>query len=183
MEFWGRNNFEHRISALTPKLYSIAHSWGCSKDVCDDLIQETVVTALDKQEQLRDPDAMDCWTIRILVNVHRQYLRKKKWLTSLDDVELVNDFGPACELESNRTVDNVRKAISYLSDEHKKVLLLVDMEGLSYREVSEVLDIKLGTVMSRLGRARNNLRNFLQMSCLPEEQSKEESGSTLRSVK
>ena len=183
MGFWARKHFEQRISGLIPKLYAIAHSWGCTRDTCDDLIQETVATALDKQEQLRDPEALDCWVIRILVNVHRQHLRKRKWLTSLDDVELVNDFGPVCQLESKRTVDRVREAISLLSNEHKKVLLLVDMEGLSYRDVSEVLDIKLGTVMSRLGRARNKLRDFLQVSGLSEEQPQEQNNTTLRSIK
>lgn len=183
MGFWKKKQFEQQISALTPKLYGIAYSWGCVRDTCDDLIQETVAIALDKQEQLRDPEAMDCWVIRILVNVHRQYLRKRKWLTNLEDVELVDDFGPAYQFESNRTVERVREAIRQLSDEHKKILVLVDMEGLSYREVSEVLDIKMGTVMSRLGRARNNLRERLLVNDLHNEQQPEVKKPNLRSVK
>ena len=182
MGFWRRKQFEHRVSALIPRLYSIAHSWGCVRDTCDDLIQETVAIALDKRDQLRDPSALDCWIIRILVNVHRQHLRKIKWLTTLED-ELIDDFGPAYQLESSRTVERVRAGINRLSDEHRKILVLVDMEGLSYREVSEVLEIKLGTVMSRLGRSRNNLRNFLLASDLSEEQVQEKNKTVLRSVK
>lgn len=181
MGFWKKKQFEHRVTALIPRLYSIAHSWGCVRDICDDLIQETVSIALDKRDQLRDPSALDCWTIRILVNAHRQYLRKRKWLTTLDDIELVDDFGPANQFESNRIVERVRNAIQKLSDEHKKILVLVDMEGLSYRDVSKVLDIKMGTVMSRLGRARNNLRESLSANDLHNEP--EIKKPNLRSVK
>jgi len=126
------------------------------------LVQETVTIALDKFAQLRDPNAFEVWVIRILVNAHRQYLRQHRWLTTLDDDSLILDeLGPSQHLESARTVDRVRAAISMLSDEHKKVVVLIDMEEMSYREVAEVLDIKLGTVMSRLGRARKRLRAIL----------------------
>ena len=77
----------------------------------------------------------------------------------------------------------MRAGINQLSNEHRKILVLVDMEGLSYREVSEVLEIKLGTVMSRLGRARNKLRNFLLTSGLSEDQAQERNKIFLRSVK
>lgn len=163
MGIWGRKRLENRIHSLVPRLYAIAHSWGCTRDTCDDLIQETISIGLDKYKQLRNPDLLDGWIIRILVNTHRQHLRKGKWLTTLDNDELIEEHGPVSQLESNRTIERVQRAISLLSDEHRKVLVLVDMEGMSYREVASVLDIKLGTVMSRLGRARNNLRKVLNL--------------------
>jgi len=163
-----RKHHEQKISNIIPRLYSIAHSWGCNRDVCDDLVQETVTTALDKYKQLRDPSAFNCWVIRILVNTHRQHLRKQRWLTDLDDDDLIHEFGPEQIMETERTVNSVRTAIRRLSDEHRKVLVLVDMEGLSYREVAEVLDLKLGTVMSRLGRARVRLKTLLLVESRPE---------------
>ncbi len=183
MRLWGRNRLEHRIDALIPRLYAIARSWGCTSDVCDDLIQETLSISLAKQAQLRDPVALDCWVIRILVNAHRQYLRKRKWLTTLDDTELVEEMGPNYHLESDRTVKRVRLAINTLSDEHRKVLVLIDMEGLSYRDAADVLDIKIGTVMSRLARARNKLRTLLSDDDFLETGSKEHRRIGLRSVK
>jgi len=163
MGFWVKNRLEKRINLLIPRLYAIAYSWGCAKDTCDDLIQETITIGLDKHKQLRDPELLDSWIIRILVNTHRQYLRKEKWLTTLEDNELTDEIGPVHQLESNRTIERVQQAICLLSAEHRKVLVLVDMEGMSYREVARVLDIKIGTVMSRLGRARNNLRKILNL--------------------
>jgi len=175
---WCKKKYhEQRISELIPRLYSIAHSWGCKQDVCDDLVQETVTTALVKYKQLRDPKALNCWVIRILVNSHRQYLRKNRWLTTIDDEKLVHDHGPAEEFESAHTVGLVRAAIHMLSPEHQKVLILVDMESLSYREVADVLDIKIGTVMSRLGRARNKLKKILTETNSIVNQVKEDSNT------
>ena len=183
MRLWGRNQLDQRINALLPRLYAIARSWGCAADVCDDLIQETLTTALTKQAQLRDPKSLDCWMIRILVNAHRQYLRKRKWLTTLENAELVEEMGPTNYLESDRTVERVRLGIKALSDEHRKVLVLVDMEGLNYRDAADALDIKIGTVMSRLARARNKLRNLLADDEFLETESIEQSKIGLRSIK
>ena len=126
---------------------------------------------------------VDCWMIRILVNVHRQYLRKRKWLTSLDNTELVEEMEPTYHLESNRTVERVRIGIKALSDEHRKVLVLIDMEGLNYRDAADVLDIKIGTVMSRLARARKKLRQLLSEDDLLETESVANNRAVLRSVK
>ncbi len=183
MRLWARNRLEDRINALMPRLYAISRSWGCMSDVCDDLIQETVTIALAKQDQLRDPEALDCWMIRILVNTHRQYIRKSKWLTTLDQTELVDDMEPTYHLESNHTVERVRMGIQALSDEHRKVLVLVDMEGINYRDTADVLDIKIGTVMSRLARARKRLRKLLSEDDLLETESIAKNRNILRSVK
>lgn len=164
MNWWKRKRIEQQISQLVPRLYSITYSWGCPKDVSDDLVQEAVTTALDKCAQLRDVNTLHCWVIRILVNTHRQYLRKHRWLMTIEDSDLIEEIGPARILEASRNVDKVRAAIALLSDEHRKVLVLVDMEGLSYRDVADVLEIKLGTVMSRLGRARLKLKKILSDS-------------------
>jgi len=183
MRLWGKNQLEDRITALIPRLYAIARSWGCMSDVCDDLIQETITIALSKQDQLRDPNALDCWMIRILVNAHRQYLRKRQWLTTLDSAELMEEMGPTYHLETNRTIERVRFGINALSHEHRKVLVLIDMEGLNYRDAAEALDIKIGTVMSRLARARKKLRKLLAEDELLETESIANSRIILRSVK
>ncbi len=167
MRWWNRRRFEQRIDMLIPRLYSVSLGWGCSKPTCDDLVQETVTTALSKIDQLRNPDAFDVWVFRILVNAHRQLLRRERWLTELDNEFLVDDNGPSRQLETSRTIDRVRHAINRLSDDHRKVLVLVDMEELSYRQVADILEIKLGTVMSRLGRARKRLRSILDEQDTP----------------
>lgn len=189
MDYWKRKRLQSRIKSLSPRLYSIARNLGCSQDICDDLVQETISIGLEKYTQLRNPKLLDSWIIRILVNTHRQYIRDGKWLTTLDSDSLLNEFGPIDQLESNRTIERVQHGISLLSEEHRKILVLVDMEGMRYREVACVLDIKIGTVMSRLGRARNRLRKILDLRKSNSDQntsdinSKKLNRSNLRRVK
>lgn len=162
MTTWERKRLEKRIGALIPKLRIITQAWGCTPDVSDDLVQEAVTIALDKLEQLRNPDALEVWVIRIVTNCHRLYYRNNRSLTELEETQLVEETTPANKLETERTLDQVRAAIGQLNDEHRKVLTLVDMEGMDYKTVAEALDIRIGTVMSRLHRARGKLRCLLE---------------------
>ncbi len=161
MPLWGNGKLHQRVVALTPRLHVIARSWGCSPDLCDDLVQETLATALNKISQLRKEAALEVWVIRILTNSHRLYLRQHKYLSPLDSHELIDELDPQHSLDAQQTIDMVRAAIGLLSDEQRKVLTLVDMESFSYQKVAEILDIKIGTVMSRLSRARAQLRKII----------------------
>lgn len=157
-----RSEVESRLTKLIPRLHRICRAWGASADVCDELVQEAVVTALDKYGQVRNADAFETWTVSIMNNCHLLYLRKHQRETCLQDDTLVDETTPDSRLESTHTVTQVRKAIAQLSDEHRRVLTLIDMEGMSYRETADVLDIRIGTVMSRLCRAREKLRLLLK---------------------
>jgi len=161
MAFWGNGSLHQRVIALTPRLHIIARSWGCSPDLCDDLVQETLATALNKISQLRKEAALEVWVIRILTNNHRLYLRQHQYLSPLDNDELIDELDPQYNLDVQQTIDLVRAAIGLLNDEQRKVLTLVDMEGFSYQEVADILEIKIGTVMSRLSRARTQLRKII----------------------
>lgn len=178
-----RKEVESRVSAMLPRLYNICRAWGTSRDICDELVQETVVTALDKYSQLRDPQALEIWVISILSNCHRMYFRKRSRETNFEDELLIDEVTPDSRVESDRTISLVRKAISQLSTEHRKVLTLVDMEGMSYREVADVLNIRIGTVMSRLCRARERLRVILKEVLHKKEVQQRSSASYLRSLK
>jgi len=162
MTIWERKRLEQRIGALIPRLRIITRAWGCTPDVSDDLVQESVAIALDKLGQLRNPDALEIWVIRIVTNCHRLHHRRNRCLTDLDEDQLIEEATPANKLENERMLDQVRAAINMLNDEHRKVLTLVDMEGMNYKEVAEALDIRIGTVMSRLYRARSKLRTLLE---------------------
>lgn len=161
MPIWGKGIFNQRIVALTPRLHVIARSWGCSPDLCDDLVQDTITTALNKISQLRKEAALEVWVIRILTNKHRLHLRQQQYFTQLEHHEMIDETEPEHSLNSEQTIDLVRSAIGMLEVEQRKVLTLVDMENFSYREVADILDLKIGTVMSRLSRARVRLRDII----------------------
>jgi len=160
------NNTKRRIANLCetiwPKLNRIALSWGCSSEQANDLAQETCMIALDKFQQLRKPEAMESWMISIMNNCHKRYLRDRREVTSLDDNPLPGPDDPENNIDQQSILTRVRRAISQLNDDQRKILTLVDMEGMSYIETANALDLKVGTVMSRLARGRNRLRTLLK---------------------
>jgi len=183
MTIWERKRLEKRIGALIPRLRIITRAWGCTPDVSDDLVQESVATALDKLSQLRNPDALEVWVIRIVTNCHRLHLRRNRFLTDLEEDQLVEEVTPASKLENERTLDQVRAAMGMLNDEHRKVLTLVDMEGMNYKDVAEALEIRIGTVMSRLFRARAKLRSLLEEVLKQDHSESQKKSPTLWGVK
>ncbi|HED16209.1 MAG TPA: RNA polymerase sigma factor [Gammaproteobacteria bacterium] len=156
-----RKKCQQRIEAMRPRLYSIALSWSCGPDLANELVQEALLTALDKLSQLRDTQALEGWLIKILANAHHQHLRRIKPTVNLDDIDLEYNHTPDHEVDREYLIERVRHAIKRLNVDQRHVLTLVDMEGMSYTEVSLALDIRIGTVMSRLSRARSRLRDLL----------------------
>ncbi len=152
------------LETMRPDLYRIAWSW-CHDDAqAEDLVQDTCVKALEKLDQLRNPERLRPWVLRIMANLHRDHYRGRRDIVTLSahDEELAaTDPGPAEAAERNATVVMVHRAITSLGDDQRKVLTLVDVGGFSYAEVAEALEIPIGTVMSRLSRARVRLRREL----------------------
>ena len=113
------------------------------------------------------------WLLRIVTNTCYDYLRaaKRKPTSSLDD-ELNNGEhnirlhdpgeGPGKYLERQELNQVIQQSIGQLSDNHRAVIVLIDIQGLAYEDVAEVLGVSLGTVKSRLSRARARLRDILQ---------------------
>ena len=143
------------------RLYRLAFSWCHQASVSDDLVQEALTKALAKLHQLRDPEALNAWLCGILSNCWRDYLRKTRHIESIDDLVLVEHQTPEHLEEKRYLADKVRRAVAELPQGQRMVVTLVDLQGASYREVAEILSIPVGTVMSRLCRARNTLASKL----------------------
>ena len=148
------------------RLYRVAYSWCRNPALADDLVQETLTKALKKSAQLRDPKARDAWLFTILANCYRDHFRRSREMDDIDDVEISHESTPESESSSTQIVGLVRAAVARLSDGQRQVVTLVDLEGFSYDEVAKILDVPIGTVMSRLCRARNTMKALL----LPEFQ-------------
>lgn len=163
------------------RLYRVAYSWCHSAALADDLVQETLTKALQKSSQLRDPKARDAWLFSILANCYRDHFRKLRDMDDIDEMEISIEVTPETESGRNEIVDKVRAAIGRLPQGQRQVVTLVDLEGFSYVEVAQILDVPIGTVMSRLCRARAAMKDML----LPEFQQNApgSSRSMLRRVK
>ncbi len=161
------------------RLYRIAYSWCHNAALADDLVQETLTKALKYSDQLRDPNTIKSWLYKILTNCWRDHFRRSRETVDIDDVVLVEEHTPEDHHQRMEVVEKVRAGIATLPVGQRQVLTLVDLEGCSYIEVAEILDVPIGTVMSRLCRARRALKDAL----LAAEAPPKEAGAHIRRVK
>jgi RNA polymerase sigma-70 factor (ECF subfamily) len=167
------------LAQARARLYRVAYAWCHHPALADDLVQETLTKALRKSAQLRDPKARDAWLFTILANCYRDHFRRQRDMDDIDDVEISHDSTPESESSRAEIVGMVRAAVARLPDGQRQVVTLVDLEGFSYGEVAQILDVPIGTVMSRLCRARNTMKTLL----LPEFQKNPEMVRDIRRIK
>jgi len=153
-----------RLQGMLPRLCRLAFSWCHDGALAEDLAQETLLKSLARVEQLRDEQALESWLFSILNNVWRDHLRTRREfvdIETLDELVLPDEEGPEQRFSRRQTVRRVRRAIAALPLGQRQVVTLVDIEECSYAEVARALDVPVGTVMSRLSRARQALRVHL----------------------
>ncbi|MDR3391513.1 MAG: RNA polymerase sigma factor [Sulfuriferula sp.] len=153
-----------QIKERRARLYRVAYSWCHDRALADDLVQEALARGLSHLHQLRDPMQMDSWLFKILHNCWRDCLRCQKDFQDVEDMEdylYAHDETPERINSRTQVVDRVRAAVALLPIGQRQVLTLVDLEEFSYNQVAEILAIPVGTVMSRLCRARIALKQTL----------------------
>jgi len=153
---------QERIVESRDKLYRVAYAWCGDEMLADDLVQETIAAGMKNCKQLRDENSMFSWICRIMKNNWYRHLRKQKNHDSVDDQLPSSENGPLGSCQEIDIVRQVRQAVSELTIDQRQIISLVDLGELSYCEVAQALDIPVGTVMSRLHRARKNLLKKLE---------------------
>lgn len=181
--FCGSRQARKNLEAHRLRLYRIAYAWTHSPALADDLVQETLTKALTKSGQLRDPNASSAWLYSILANCYTDHFRRLRATEEVDEETLTHDVTPELESDRQQVVGRVRAAVLKLSEGQRQVVTLVDLEGFSYVEVAQILSIPIGTVMSRLCRARLALREHLQECITPTATDAEKSGTMIRRIK
>jgi len=151
------NAFRESVEAMIPALRRYARALTRDTDVADDLVQDTLVRAL-RSERLFVGGDLRSWLYTILTNLNknrwRSLARQPQFMPLLEN----NPDASGTEGESR----DIAKALATLVEEQRVVLLLVMLEGLSYREVADVQGLPMGTVMSRLARARAHVKAVLE---------------------
>jgi len=163
--FGNSRTLQKQLEQRWRRLYRIAFSWCHDPALSSDLVQDVMQKAIRKGEQLNNEKALDAWLFTILTNCWRDYCRKQKETVEFDEQQIV-DLVTDGQQDDERAIiiSQVRSAVAKLSDDQRQVLTLVDLEGMSYSEVSKVLGIPMGTVMSRLCRARRQLKDLLEVA-------------------
>jgi len=157
--------FHDQLEQSRVRLYRVAYSWSHDAALADDLVQETLSKALKNHGQLRDQEMLNSWLFSILTNCWRDHFRQHREMADIDEIEdyrCVHETTPEDEHAQTQIVGRVRGAVANLAMGQRQVLTLVDLEEFSYAEVASILEIPVGTVMSRLCRARRALKEMLQ---------------------
>jgi RNA polymerase sigma-70 factor (ECF subfamily) len=161
------DRFRKDLVTLVPKLRRFALTLTGNKPDADDLVQSACVKALKNVDQFREGTRMDSWMYRIIQTLWIDDRRRAKTRGAALDPEAasLSDEGRAARLPEDRMMlDMARVAMGALPEKQRLVLSLVAIEGLSYKETADVLEVPVGTVMSRLSRARDALLPQLGMS-------------------
>jgi RNA polymerase sigma-70 factor, ECF subfamily len=164
------DSFEELAMPLFDQLYNFAHWLTRNREEAEDLVQETYAKALKGFSSFRLGTNFRAWMFRILRNTFltsRTGLRATMTL-SLDSEEekptlAAQDDTPETILIERSNRQQVQSAIDELPVHFREILLLCEVEEMSYQEIAETLSIPIGTVMSRLSRARKTLRDVLQL--------------------
>jgi RNA polymerase sigma-70 factor (ECF subfamily) len=165
--------FKETILPLTNRLYRYAYRLTMNERDAEDLVQDALLRAFDKFSQYKSGTSPLAWMMTILRSIFINKYRKKKREGHQVAFEDLNPSGEVAATEAwgeipenpeeylfrNVLDHQLRDALRALSEPYLEVILLVDLEELSYREVSDILNIPPGTVMSRLHRARKQLQS------------------------
>jgi RNA polymerase sigma-70 factor, ECF subfamily len=152
------------LAALLPRLRRFGLALTGSATDADDLVQTACERVLRRSDQLREQSRLDAWIYGIMRNCWTDETRSRR-VRRHDDMDaaanVIGDDGEQV-VQGTLTLKAVRQTMAALPAEQRTVLMLVCVDGLRYAEVAEVLGIPIGTVMSRLARARQDLRDRLQ---------------------
>lgn len=164
--------FEELVRRYQSKVYTVAFRFMGNHADAGDLAQEAFIRAFQALPTFRGDSSFATWLYRIVSNACRDELRKqqRQKKASLDEMIMQHGGNPSLAaadptpeeyLESIEMRDMVQRYLSELSGDHRLMLVMRDIQGLSYEEIASALDCNVGTVKSRLSRARHALKNRL----------------------
>jgi len=155
--------FRDQLIAVLPRLRRFARGLAGAAAEADDLVQAACERALARSHQFEEGTRFDSWMFRIVQTIWIDQLRAREVRKEDGDVaeERLGTDAPVRRIEARLALAEVRQAVQLLPADQRTVLMLVTVEGLSYKEAAVVADVPVGTIMSRLARARTALQRQL----------------------
>jgi RNA polymerase sigma-70 factor, ECF subfamily len=168
-----RVRFETEVLPHLDRLYSAALRYTRDATDAEDLVQETVAKAYRSFHQYREGTNLKAWLYRVLhttyISMYRKAQRRpqESLQDEIDDFSFYDELSrttgssPEREVLDTFTADEVKDALAQLPDTFREAVYLADVEGFSYKEIAQIMDTPVGTVMSRLHRGRKSLQQAL----------------------
>lgn len=155
------------LVAETARLHKFALRLTKNKSDADDLVQATCLCALEKSDYFENGTSLFSWTSKIMFNTFvSNYRRRAKFESQYDPDSHVERLFVSPFQEIAAEMHDVKNAMRKLSSDHREILTLICVKGMRYTEVSELLQIPVGTVRSRLYRAREQLQAIMSLTDL-----------------
>ena len=157
-------DFRKEVAGHVPHLRRFARALSGDAALADDLVQDCIERALRKQHLFDETRNLKTWLFTILRNLFVSGLRRRTGEMAIKNVDdlVAGEDATLPEQEHGLAIAEIGQALDRLPATHREVVLLVALEDMSYREVAEITGVPIGTVMSRLSRARSSLRTLLK---------------------
>ena len=156
--------FSDQLIAVLPRLRRFAAGLTRSASEADDLVQAACERALARGRQFQEGTRFDSWMFRIVQTIWIDQLRARETRKEGGEIaeERLGSDEPVRRVEARLALSEVRQAVSKLPPDQRTTLMLVTVEGLSYKQAADVAGVPVGTIMSRLARARTALQQLLE---------------------
>lgn len=157
------------LVAELPHLLRYARALTRDTGAAEDLVQDCASRALSRLHLFQAGTNMRAWLFTVMHNLHRQNLRKtsRRQAPTQISEEIENRLAAVDDANQRLALRDLDRAVADLPDEQRQVVLLIGLEDMSYQETAAILDIPVGTVMSRLARARERLRRAMEGQSQP----------------
>ena len=166
-------DFKDQLAQVIPHLRAFGRSLSGSRDLADDLVQETLMKAWAARQRFQAGTNMRAWTFIILRNLYLSQMRRARFKGEWDD--LVADRLLAAPASQDRHVElgDMQRALLHLPQPQREALILVGAGGFAYEEAAEICGVAVGTIKSRVARGRVALQQIMNDNSLPSRRSHE----------
>jgi RNA polymerase sigma-70 factor (ECF subfamily) len=159
--------FKRELTDVIPHLRAFARGLCGRPDLADDLVQETLLKAWAAQERFEPGTSMRAWTFVILRNAYLTDMRRNRFRGEYDEAVAERTLTAPAGQEAPLHLSDMHRALLTLPPERREALLLVGAGGFSYEEAAEICQCAVGTIKSRVGRARAALTRMIESGDLP----------------
>lgn len=159
--------FKRDLTAVIPHLRAFARGLCGRPDLADDLVQETLLKAWAAQERFEPGTSMRAWTFVILRNAYLTDMRRNRFRADYDETVAERVLVAPAPQEGPMHLSDMHRALLTLPPERREALLLVGAGGFSYEEAAQICGCAVGTIKSRVGRARAALSQMIEQGQIP----------------
>ena len=165
------NDFKRELTGVIPHLRAFARGLCGRADMADDLVQETLLKAWAARERFEPGTSMRAWTFVILRNAYLTDMRRSRFRGDYDETVAERILTAPADQEEPVHLADLHRALLTLPEERREALLLVGAGGFSYEEAAQICGCAVGTIKSRVGRARAALTGMIEEGKVPQRAS------------